>query len=243
MSTRRLEMRVEQLQSRSAGQLVELGKKSDAINRLKIEVNALRDQLRATTEPEAASVHEAGYVLSGRKMEQPKPAGESSLPAPAQTIEISALKIQVQTSTGQMDQARNELRTVEERRDAERIELKAADRKLMEAHSKLENFRRRVAELVGQVLAQTAEDEDLRHRAQDLENRLVEQSRQLNESEIEIEHLRGEIDVVRKAEADLRIAMVRIPPPKTSRPRRKSYRPRSTAPMASACGSLTIWRT
>ena len=155
-------------------------------------------------------MHEAGYVLSGRKMEQPKPAGESSLPAPAQTIEISALKIQVQTSTGQMDQARNELRAVEERRDAERIELKAADRKLMEAHSKLENFRRRVAELVGQVLAQTAEDEDLRHRAQDLENRLVEQSRQLNESEIEIEHLRGEIDVVRKAEADLRIAMIEI---------------------------------
>ena len=64
MSTRRLEMSVEQLKMKSTGQLAELGKKSDAINRLKIELGektatifaleardkALRDQLRATEE-------------------------------------------------------------------------------------------------------------------------------------------------------------------------------------------------
>src|SRR5499426_4582395 len=37
MSTRRLEMSVEQLKSRTTSQLAELGRKSDAINRLKVE--------------------------------------------------------------------------------------------------------------------------------------------------------------------------------------------------------------
>src|SRR6186713_671163 len=38
MSTRRLEMSVDQLKSRTTGQLAELGKKTDAINRLKAEI-------------------------------------------------------------------------------------------------------------------------------------------------------------------------------------------------------------
>ena len=64
MSTRRLEMSVEQLKTRSTSQLAELGKKGDAINRLKVELGektaaifaleardkSLRDQLRATEE-------------------------------------------------------------------------------------------------------------------------------------------------------------------------------------------------
>src|SRR5512143_1392871 len=50
MSTRRLEMKVEQLKTNSAGQLAELGRKGDAINRLKVELGTLRDQLNATEE-------------------------------------------------------------------------------------------------------------------------------------------------------------------------------------------------
>src|SRR5258707_15786971 len=62
MSTRRLEMSVDQLKAKTTSQLAELGKKSDAINRLKLELGektaaifalearekALRDQIRAT---------------------------------------------------------------------------------------------------------------------------------------------------------------------------------------------------
>src|ERR671914_1115638 len=64
MSTRRLEMSVEQMKAKATSQLAELGKKSDAINRLKLELGektatifaleardkALKDQLRATEE-------------------------------------------------------------------------------------------------------------------------------------------------------------------------------------------------
>ena len=38
MSTRRLEMSVEQLKAKITSQLAELGKKTDAINRLKVEL-------------------------------------------------------------------------------------------------------------------------------------------------------------------------------------------------------------
>src|SRR5262249_826244 len=38
MSTRRLEMSVEELKTKSTSQLAELGKKGDAINRLKVEL-------------------------------------------------------------------------------------------------------------------------------------------------------------------------------------------------------------
>src|SRR5215510_6894475 len=62
MSTRRLEMSVEQLKAKSTSQLAELGKKGDAINRLKVELGektaaifalearekSLKDQLAAT---------------------------------------------------------------------------------------------------------------------------------------------------------------------------------------------------
>ena len=42
MSTRRLEMLIEKLRNKNASQLVEMGKKSDSINRLKLELNTLK---------------------------------------------------------------------------------------------------------------------------------------------------------------------------------------------------------
>jgi hypothetical protein len=96
---------------------------------------------------------------------------------------------------------------MEEIRDAERIELQAATNKLLEERGKFENFQFRVAELVKQVVAQMT---DGKIHARDLENRLVEQSRLLNESESELKHLRGEIEFARKAESDLLNAAIEI---------------------------------
>src|SRR5574339_551216 len=76
LTMRRLEMSVEQLKTKSTSQLAELGKKGDAINRLKVELGektaaifaleardkALCDQLRATEEEfsvKTTSMHEA----------------------------------------------------------------------------------------------------------------------------------------------------------------------------------------
>src|SRR5215510_8316343 len=68
MSTRRLEMSVDQLKRKTTGQLAELGKKADAINQLKAEVGektatifalearekTFKDQLKATEDELAA---------------------------------------------------------------------------------------------------------------------------------------------------------------------------------------------
>ena len=56
MSTRRLEMSVEQLKTKSTSQLAELGRKGDAINRLKVERDALKVEIVALkTQVEAAA--------------------------------------------------------------------------------------------------------------------------------------------------------------------------------------------
>src|SRR5262250_3663388 len=71
MSTRRLEISVEQLKAKTTSQLAELGKKSDAINRLKAELGEktatifaleareknLKEQLRTTEDELALKTH------------------------------------------------------------------------------------------------------------------------------------------------------------------------------------------
>ena len=228
MSTRRLEMSVEQLKTRSTSQLAELGKKGDAINRLKIELGektaaifaleardkSLRDQLRATEEEFAvktSDVHDAQRALSDKQADLAKlmsELDERSILANSQKIEIVALKTQVDALKERLDGAGRELKTVEDRRDAERIELKAATQKLSEERGKVENLGRRATVLEQQLAAQTKEAEILGRRAQDFETRLGEQSRLLNQSEFELKQLRRDIEAARKVEGDLRAALI-----------------------------------
>jgi chromosome segregation ATPase len=230
MSTRRLEMSVEQLKTRSTSQFAELGKKGDAINRLKIELGektatifsleardkSLRDQLRATEEEvvvKTSAMHDAQRALSDKQAELAKLTGdldERSTLANSQKVEIVALRTQVDALKEHLDGAGHELKAVEDRRDAERVELKAATQELLEERGKVENLGRRVAELERNLVAQSKEAEILGRRAQDLESRLGEQSRLLNESEIELKQLRREIEGARKVESDLRSAIVEI---------------------------------
>jgi chromosome segregation ATPase len=230
MSTRRLEMSVDTLKTRSTSQLAELGKKGDAINRLKLELGektatifaleardkALRDQLRGTEEEysiKTSAMLDAQRALSDKEAELAKLVGElderSSL-ADSQKIEIVALKTQVDALKDRLDAAGNDLKAVEDRRDSERVELKAATQELGEERGKVENLGRRVSELEQALVAQTTEAEILGRRAQDLENRLGEQSRLLNESEFELKALRGEVGTARKTEGDLRAAIAEI---------------------------------
>src|SRR6201982_1813400 len=84
MSARRLERSVEQLKNRPTSQLAELGKKPDAINRMKIELGeknatifslearekAVKEQLRATEEEFAAkteSLRQAEQALTDKQ--------------------------------------------------------------------------------------------------------------------------------------------------------------------------------
>src|SRR6202158_386894 len=196
MSNRRLEIRIEKLKAKTTTQLAELGKKTDAINQLKKELGektatifaleardkALRDQLRATEEEYAvktSAMLDAQRALSDKESELTKFVGElderSSL-ADSQKLEIIALKTQVDALKDRLDSAGSDLKTVEDRRDSERVELKAATQELGEERGKVENLGRRVSELEQALVGATTEAEILGRRAQDLETRLGEQS-------------------------------------------------------------------
>jgi chromosome segregation ATPase len=230
MSTRRLEMSVEQLKTKSTSQLAELGKKGDAINRLKIELGkktatifaleardkVLRDQLRATEEEFAVktnTMHDAQRAVADKEAELAKLMSEldkRSTLAESQKIEIIALKTQIDSLKERLTEAAEEVKAVEDRRDAERVELKAATQELTEERGKVENLGRRVNELELQLVAQTTEAEILGRRAIDLENRLTDQSKLLTQNETEMRHLLNEIDTARKTEADLRTALAEL---------------------------------
>ena len=230
MSTRRLEVSVENLRTKSTSQLAELGKKGDAINRLKIELGektatifaleardkALRDQLRTTEEEfsvKTSAMLDAQRALNDKEAELARMMGaldERSGLAESQKVEIVALKSQVDALKDRLTGASSDLKTVEDRRDSERVELKAATQELTEERGKVENLGRRVSELEQALVAQTTEAELLGRRAHDLEIRLGEQSRALGESENELKHIRGEFESARKTEADLRAAIAEL---------------------------------
>ncbi|MFA6265771.1 MAG: hypothetical protein WC670_08670 [Pseudolabrys sp.] len=230
MSTRRLEVAVEGLRTKSTSQLAELGKKGDAINRLKIELGektatifaleardkALRDQLRVTEEEFAvktSAMLDAQRALTEKQADLAKMTAaldEQASINDAQKIDLVSLKTQVDALKDRLNDASSELRTVEDRRDSERVELKAATQELSEERGKVENLGRRVGELEHALVAQTTEAEILGRRAQDMENRLGDQMRLLAESGAELKQMRNEIEIARKTEGDLRATVAEL---------------------------------
>jgi chromosome segregation ATPase len=230
MSTRRLEMSVEQLKNRTTSQLSELSKKTDAINRLKVELGektatifaleardkALRDQLRASEDEftvRTAAVQDAERALNDKHQELAKMVGEldeRSVLTDSQKIEIIALKTQVEALKERLNDAEKDVKTTEDRVAHERIDLKEATAELAAERGKVENLGGRVSELEQQLIAQTTEAELLGRRAHDLEARLSEQGKALAESEFELKQLRERFGSAQKTEADLRTAIAEI---------------------------------
>src|SRR5437899_4832061 len=115
MSTRRLEMSVEQLKNKSTGQLADLGKKNDVINRLKMELGekaatifaleardkGIKDQLRATEdelEVKTNALRETERNLADKMAEFARASAqlsETSAASDSQRVEIVALKTQI----------------------------------------------------------------------------------------------------------------------------------------------------
>jgi chromosome segregation ATPase len=224
MSTRRLEMSVEQLKARSTGQLSELGKKSDAIARLKGDLGektaailaleaherALKDQIRATEQEisvKTTSMHETERALADKEAALARltaELGERTMMTDSQKVEIVALRTQVEALKFQLDRFEKDVKDTEDRLARQRSDADTATKELAEERGKVESLGNRVAQLERQLVAQTTEAEILGRRVQDLEARLSEQGRLLGESEYEANQLRGELDAARKAEADLR---------------------------------------
>jgi chromosome segregation ATPase len=141
MSTRRLEMSVEQLKAKTANQLTELGKKSEAIGRLKLELGEKTAQLMALEAKErqlADDVLHSQHDLTSRiKMLNDTEAAlaeaqaklafisdqynEHAMTADGQRIDLVTLRAQCEVLKGQVESYEKETRSLQER-----LELKPA---------------------------------------------------------------------------------------------------------------------
>jgi chromosome segregation ATPase len=211
-------------ESQLAKLIDELNERSTLAEANKIEINALKSENETLKDRlgEASNEHKAAddrrpdleRALSEKESQLAKlmdQLNERSTLAEAHKIEIIALKTEIEALKGRLDDASNQLKTVEAQRNSEHIELKTASQKLIEEErGKFENFHHRVAELAQQLVAQSTQDKILHSQVEELEKRLLEQSQLLNERDIELTHLRGEFEIARKAEADLRVALIEV---------------------------------
>ncbi|MCX7311074.1 MAG: hypothetical protein NTV56_04960 [Alphaproteobacteria bacterium] len=224
MSTRRLELSVEQMKSRTTSQLAELGKKSDVINRLKVDLGektaaifslearekSLKDQLQATESEHSVKIgalREAERMLADRQAELAKVSadlGERSATADSQRVESTAPRVQVDALKERVSIHEREAHEIGDRLTKERQAATAATADLNEARSKVEKLSDRVMELERALMAQTTEAEVLGRRVVELETRMAEQGKTLSDRELEVARLTETLNASRKAEVDLR---------------------------------------
>src|SRR3982075_1316043 len=210
MSARRLEMNVDQLKNKTTSQLAELGKKSDAINRMKIELGeknatifslearekAVKEQLRATEEEFSAktvSLRDAEQALKEKQGELAKINAElsdRSIMADSRQVELVAVRVQIDALKNRVGDAEKEFAATQARLDKERTESEKATRDLSEARGRVENLSQRVTDLDRQLIVQVKEAEMLGNRVNDLEARLATQGKILAEREYENNQLR-----------------------------------------------------
>ena len=224
MSARRLEMSVEQLKNKTSSQLAELGKKSDAINRLKIELGeknaaifalearekALKDQLRATEEEFSAKTQAlriAEQQLSDKQGELGKLNSElsqRSMTAESRQVELLAVRSQIEALQSRVNDAEKEVSSSQQRLTDHRNEAEIATRELSDARGKVEDLSGKVTDLDRQLVVQTKETEMLSTRVTDLENRLALQGKILAEREYENTLLRQQAETAKQTEQKLR---------------------------------------
>jgi chromosome segregation ATPase len=224
MSARRLEMNVDQLKNKTTSQLAELGKKSDAINRMKIELGeknatifslearekAVKEQLR-TTEEEFADKTEAlrtaETVLRDKQSELARLSAElsdRSMTAESREVELLAVRTQIIELKSRVGDAEQEFATTHARLEQQRGESDMATRELAEARSRVENLSQRVTDLDRQLIIQVKEAEMLGNRVNDLETRLSTQGKLLAERDYENNLLRQSTATAERTARELR---------------------------------------
>jgi chromosome segregation ATPase len=224
MSARRLEMSVEQLKNKTTSQLAELGKKSDAINRMKVELGeknatifslearekAIKEQLRATEEEFAAKtemLRSAELALSDKQGELAKINSElsdRSTVADSRQVEVLAVRTQIEELKGRVVDAEREFSTTQTRLTQTRTDFENATRELGDARSRVENLSQRVTDLDRQLIMQVKEAEMLGNRVNDLETRLTTQGKLLAEREFENNRLKQTNEAVERTMRELR---------------------------------------
>jgi chromosome segregation ATPase len=230
MSARRLEMSVEQLKNKTTSQLAELGKKTDAINRMKVELGeknatifslearekAVKEQLRATEEEFAAkteALRNAEQALSERQADLTRlthDLNDKSVTAETRQVELVAVRTQIEELKSRVGEAEKEYSETQARLTKEQSDSATATRELAEARSRVENLSQRVSDLDRQLIAQVKEAEMLGNRVNELEARLSTQGKLLTEREFENNQLKQSNEVAERTIKELRVEIAAL---------------------------------
>jgi chromosome segregation ATPase len=230
MTTRRLEMSVEQMKTKSNNQLAELGKKSEAIGRLRLELNEKTETMFALEAREKQLIEELADAraelatrtdalaateqwLAGARTQMGEITGrldDSSRAADGQRVELVALRAQVEALHAQIEAYEIEAKDLNGRHAARSAEAEASSRALAEERTRTEVLGNRVNELERHLLAQTTEAEILERRVQELNMRADEQGRLLGERDYAASKLRSETEAAARKEADMRAEFAEV---------------------------------
>jgi chromosome segregation ATPase len=230
MSARRLEMSVDQLKNKTTSQLAELGKKTDAINRMKIELGeknatifslearekAVKEQLRATEEEfttKTTSLRDAETALRDKQNELAKinhELSDRSMMAESRQVELLAVRTQIDELKNRVGDAEKEFAATQTRLEQERGESEKASRELGEARGRVENLSQRVTDLDRQLIVQVKEAEMLGNRVNDLEARLATQGKLLAERDYENNTLRQQNEAAERTARELRLEIATL---------------------------------
>jgi len=230
MSARRLEMSVEQLKNKTTSQLAELGKKTDAINRMKVELGeknatifqlearekAVKEQLRATEEEFTAktdSLRSAEQALREKQADLTRLSADlndRSVMAESRQVELVAVRAQIEQLKSRVTEAEREYSSTQTRLTQERSDSANVSRELGEARSRVENLSQRVTDLDRQLIAQVKEAEMLGNRVNELEARLSTQGKLLTEREYENSQLKQSGEMAERTIRDLRMEIAAL---------------------------------
>src|SRR6516165_2077253 len=165
MSTRRLEMAVEQLKAKTTNQLTEIGKKSDAIGRLKLELGEktaalfaleakgrqLTDELRDTRDDldsNSSTLAETERALANARAELAQVTADlnrGSVDSTGQRVELLALRAQAEALKGQIDGYETRTRELEERLRSKSEEAQSLSNVLAEERARADAMSGRCA--------------------------------------------------------------------------------------------------
>ena len=159
MSTRRLEMSVDQMKAKTSSQLAEIGKKSEAVGRLKLElgekaaallgaeakVNSLTEEIaerpeRARRQDRTPCRRPSASSPRRRPSSPGSPPSSTTAPmqADSQRVELVTLQAQAEMLKGQIEGNEQEIKSLQGRLEAQTANLETANRQLGEERIKTE---------------------------------------------------------------------------------------------------------
>ena len=230
MSARRLELNVDKLRNKATSQSAELGKKTEALQRMTVELDEkraaivalessvaeLQGQMQSSAAEIAArdqSVLARDQALANKQAELLKVSSDlskTSLTADSRQVDLVAARAHIDALKNRIEDTDKELAATQQALEQQRAETASTQRDLAEARDRIENLSQRVADLDQQIVAQIRESATLEKTIGALQDESAAQTRAMADREFENNQLRQQNDALEAIARDLRVEVAAL---------------------------------